>query len=86
MADSTKKRLRRAAKKAGLQGRLLTGSPRLRRRGGPGFGPFPEPPPEGGAGVREPRRPGPQAPASGLELELAPEPQHLDLRASCQLS
>lgn len=34
--------------------------------------------PEGGAGVREPRRPGPTMPAAALELD-EPEPQYLDL-------
>ena len=86
MANSTKQRLRRAAKRAGLQGRLLTGTRRLSRRTGPTFQSFPEPPLEGGAGVREPRRPGPLAPAGERQLEFAPEPQHLDLRASGQLS
>jgi hypothetical protein len=33
---------------------------------------------EGGAGVREPRRPWPTTPAAALELE-EPQPQYLDL-------
>jgi hypothetical protein len=87
MANTTRQRLRRAAKAAGLQGRLLTGTRRVRRRDPWAYGPYPpDPPSEGGAGVREPRRTGPQAPGGALELELAPEPQHLDLRASGPLS
>jgi hypothetical protein len=34
--------------------------------------------PEGGAGVREPRRPWPTMPAAALELD-EPEPEYLDL-------
>jgi hypothetical protein len=87
MANTTRQRLRRAAKAAGLQGRLLTGTPRVRRADPYTYGPYlEEPPSAGGAGVREPRRPGPEAPAGALELEPTPEPQHLDLRATGPLS
>ena len=82
MANTTKLRLRRVAKAAGLQGRLLTGTPRVRRRGAWDYGPYPEdPPPEGGAGVREPRRPGPSAPGTGLASDVPRELQQLDLSA-----
>ena len=53
---------------------------------GHGFPDLPPPPPmwpddlEGGAGVREPRRPYPSMPAGALELDV-PEPEHLEMSA-----
>jgi hypothetical protein len=53
---------------------------------GPGFPDLPPPPPmwpddlEGGAGVREPRRPYPSMPAGALELDV-PESQYLEMSA-----
>jgi hypothetical protein len=82
MASTTKKNLRRAAKKVERQ-RLIaiaTRPPQRPKRGGR----FNEPPfqlpddPEGGAGVREPRRPIPTAPAGALKLEYQ-KPEYLDL-------
>jgi hypothetical protein len=79
------KRLRRAAKRLERQRRLASGSrnPVQPRRGG---WPLPPPPdwfddPEGGAGVREPRRPLPTQPAGALELEPA-GPDNLNLTAT----
>ena len=76
MANDPTRRLRRAAKRLERQRRLASGSgnPVQPRRGG-GW-PQPPPPdwfddPEGGAGVREPRRPSPSQPAGALELEPA---------------
>jgi hypothetical protein len=57
-----------------------------REQPGPGFPDLPPPPPmlpddlEGGAGVREPRRPYPSMPAGALELEVA-ESQYLEMSA-----
>jgi len=57
-----------------------------REQHGPGFPDLPPPPPmlpddlEGGAGVREPRRPYPSMPAGALELEVA-ESQYLEMSA-----
>jgi hypothetical protein len=55
-----------------------------REQRGPGFPDLPPPiwpdDLEGGAGVREPRRPYPSMPAGALELH-APEPQYLELSA-----
>ena len=59
-------------------------SPREQR--GPGFPDLSPPPPmwpddlEGGAGVREPRRPYPSMPAGALELD-EPESQYLEVSA-----
>jgi hypothetical protein len=53
---------------------------------GPGFPDLPPPPPiwpddlEGGAGVREPRRPYPSMPTGALELDV-PESQYLEMSA-----
>jgi hypothetical protein len=58
---------------------------------GPGFPDLPPPPPiwpddlEGGAGVREPRRPYPTMPADALELN-EPEPQYLEMSSELQYS
>jgi hypothetical protein len=55
-----------------------------REQGGPGFPNLPPPAwpddLEGGAGVREPRRPYPSMPAGALELDV-PESQHLEMSA-----
>jgi hypothetical protein len=57
-----------------------------REQSGPGFPDLPPPPPmwpddlEGGAGVREPRRPYPSMPAGALELD-PPESQYLEMSA-----
>jgi hypothetical protein len=55
-----------------------------REQRGPGFPDLPPPiwpdDLEGGAGVREPRRPYPSMPAGALELD-PPEPQYLELSA-----
>ena len=76
MAKDPTKGLRRAAKRLERQRRLASGSrnPVQPRRGN--GRPQPPPPewfddPEGGAGVREPRRPLPNQPAGALELEPA---------------
>jgi hypothetical protein len=82
MASTTKKNLRRAAKKVERQRRIAIGArpPQRPKRGGR----FNEPPfqfpedPEGGAGVREPRRPFPTAPAGAMELEYE-KPEYVDL-------
>jgi len=89
MADTTKKRLRRAAKRLERQRRaaLAAGNP-VRPERGPGApgrrGPDDLFPPgwpddlDGGAGVREPRRPFPGTPAGAMSLEV-PQSQYLDL-------
>lgn len=84
MADSTQKR-KRAARRLERQRRQLVARPIGPRRDGPGW---PVDPPregpedlDGGAGVREPRRPAPVTPAGALTL---PEPSWsgtLDLTA-----
>jgi hypothetical protein len=59
-------------------------TPREQHR--PGFPDLPPPPPmwpddlEGGAGVREPRRPYPSMPTGALELDV-PESQYLEMSA-----
>jgi hypothetical protein len=85
MASTTKKRLRRAAKKVERQRRAAIAT----RPGKTGRGRVIEPPyhfpdePDGGTGVREPRRPSPLAPAGGMEREI-PTEQRLDLSASAR--
>jgi hypothetical protein len=90
MADTTKRRLLRAAKRLEKQRRaaLAARNPVRPHRGsgGPGREVRPEDlfPPgwpddlDGGAGVREPRRPYPGMPAGALSLD-PPESQYLDL-------
>jgi hypothetical protein len=76
MANDPTRRLRRAAKRLERQRRLASGSRNpVQPRRGRGW-PQPPPPdrfddPEGGAGVREPRRPVPSQPAGAMELEPA---------------
>ena len=80
MASTTKKRLRRAAKRNERERRAATARP----LGPPPGGDVRRDPPsgpddlDGGAGVREPRRPRPNAPAGYLELD-EPEPTFLEL-------
>ncbi len=85
MADNpTKRRLRRAARQLERQRRRagVSRNPAQSRRDRG----WPEPPPpdwfdpEGGAGVREPRRPFPGQPAEALELKPA-EFQQLNVAA-----
>ena len=73
MAEITKRRGRRAVKRVERQRRaaLAARSP-LKRKRGPGFPDLPPNGPhdlDGGAGVREPRRPLPHQPAGALEVE-----------------
>ena len=81
MANKTKKRLRRAAKKLERQRRAALAT---RPKGRSTIGPddlFPPGWPEdldGGAGVREPRPPFPTMPAGAIALE-EPTPAYLDL-------
>ncbi len=83
--DKTKKRLRKQEKRRRKELRSRPVGPDR------GLGPSdPSPPwddgwdyrdwddPDGGAGVREPRRPWPTMPAAALALD-EPEPQYLDL-------
>lgn len=78
--QTTKKRARRAAKRLEQQARgAMAERSALRPQSGRRF---PEPPGwrddlDGGAGVREPRRPAPSMPAGALELDL---PSGSDLR------
>jgi hypothetical protein len=90
MADTTKKRLRRAAKRLERQRRAaLAARNPVRPERGPGppgrdRGPDDLLPPgwpddlDGGTGVREPRRPFPGMPAGAMSLDV-PQPQYLDL-------
>ena len=72
MAEITKRRARRAAKRVERQRRTAIAARSPRKKRGPGF---PDLPPgwpddlDGGAGVREPRRPFPHQPAGALEVE-----------------
>ncbi len=75
MAEITKRRARRAAKRVERQRRaaIAARSP-LKKKRGPGFPDLPPSWPDdldGGAGVREPRRPFPHQPAGALEVEPA---------------
>src|SRR5512133_2550249 len=87
----TAKRIERQRRKALARPAHRTEVPRSpaqtpREYRGPGFPDLPPPPPmwpddlEGGAGVREPRRPYPSMPAGALELEV-PESQYLEVSA-----
>jgi hypothetical protein len=86
MANKTKKRLRRAAKKIERQRRAALAA-RGRSRPGGRIGPddlFPPSWPDdgdGGAGVREPRRPFPVMPAGAIALD-EPESEYLELAAN----
>jgi hypothetical protein len=73
MAEITKRRARRAAKRVERQRRaaIAARSP-LKRKRGPGFPGLPPSGPDdldGGAGVREPRRPFPHQPTGAVEVE-----------------
>ena len=83
MANKTKKRLRRAAKKLERQRRAALAARNPTRPGRRTIGPDDFPPDwpddrDGGAGVREPRRPVPTMPAGAIALE-PPAPMYLDL-------
>jgi hypothetical protein len=83
--DPTKKRLRRAAKRLERQRRRASVSRNpVQQRRGRGSADPPPPDwfdnPEGGSGVREPRRPFPGQPAGALEREPA-EFDELDVAA-----
>jgi hypothetical protein len=79
-----RKGLATRTRKAADAPRAPAQTPREQR--GPGFPDLPPPPPrwpddlDGGADVREPRRPYPSMPAGALELE-EPESQHLEMSA-----
>ena len=79
-----RKALATPTRKAAEVPRSPVQTPRERR--GPGFSGLPPPPPtwpddlEGGAGVREPRRPYPSMPAGALELDVA-ESEYLEMSA-----
>ena len=83
MADKTKQRARRAAKRVERQRRaaIAARSP-LRGTRGPGFPDLPPPSRpddlDGGAGVREPRRPFPHQPAGAIAVEPVSF-DHLDM-------
>jgi hypothetical protein len=90
--DPVRRSTRRAAQRVerqrrkALAARTPSRTPRTLRgsQSGPGLPDLPPPPwpddLEGGAGVREPRRPYPTMPAGALELE-PPEPQYLEMAA-----
>ena len=90
--DPVRRRTRRAAKRVERRRRKApavqtpTKIARLSRGRQPGPGLLEPPPPswpddlDGGAGVREPRRPHPTMPADALELDV-PVPQYLELAA-----
>jgi len=87
MAESTKRRARRAAKRVERQRRtaIAARSP-LKKKRGPGSPELPSSGPDdldGGAGVREPRRPFPHQPAGAVEVEPVTF-DSLDLVASPQ--
>jgi hypothetical protein len=83
MADTTKRRARRGAKRVERQRRTAIAARNpTKRPPGPGRGElrlpdWPEDP-DGGAGVREPRRPSPTTPAGAVVLD-EPETHYLDL-------
>jgi len=84
--NKLKKRVRKAVRKELQRREALRRRPRGPDRGGWPNEPFSQRPGpdwpdddlDGGAGVREPRRPWPTRPAAALELD-EPEPQYLDL-------
>ena len=90
MADTTKRRARKAAKRLERQRRIaLAARNPVRPTRGPGspgrdIGPQDLFPPgwpddlDGGTGVREPRRPFPGMPAGAMSLDV-PQSQYLDL-------
>lgn len=94
--DPVRRRSRRAAKRNERQRRRALAAPTRkaetlrppaqtpREQRGPGFPDLPPPSRpddlEGGAGVREPRRPYPSMPAGALEL-APPESQYLEMAA-----
>jgi len=90
--DPVKKRIRRAAKRVErLRRKTLAARmpskivrPSRGRQSGPGFPDLPPPTwpddLDGGAGVREPRRPYPSMPAGALELAV-PDSQYLEVSA-----
>ena len=72
MAEITKRRARRAAKRIERQRRTAIAARSPLKKRGPGFPNLPPSGPDdldGGAGVREPRRPFPHQPAGALEVE-----------------
>jgi hypothetical protein len=79
--NKTKKRLRKAARKLEKQRREAAQRHPYDSGFGQGFPDLPPPPwddLDGGAGVREPRRPRPSVPAGALELD-EPRATYLDL-------
>ena len=82
LATTTKKSARRAAKKIERQRRVAIAARSPLRPGRPSRGmepPYPFPDDlDGGAGVREPRRPMPGRPSGAMELEFE-TPQQLDV-------
>ena len=85
MADSTRKRQKAARRRERQRKTALAATTQTRRRtDGPGHA-EPPPPPlfpgdfDGGAGVREPRRPRPGMPAGALTLDVPPSPTYLDV-------
>jgi hypothetical protein len=73
MADTTKRRARRAAKRVERQRRTAIAARSPLRKRGRGFPDLPPPSwpddLDGGAGVREPRRPFPHQPAGAIAVE-----------------
>jgi hypothetical protein len=83
MADTTKRRAGRAAKRVERQRRIAIATRNaVRFRPDPGRGDVRRPDwpgdLDGGAGVREPRRPSPTTPAGAVALD-EPEAHYLDL-------
>ncbi len=76
MAVITKRRARRRAQRDEMLRRLVVNARNPLK--GRGNRPFPPDELEGGAGVREPRRPSPTMPAGALELDL-PTVEYLSL-------
>ena len=81
MAKKTKKRARKATRRLEKELRQTSRRHPSDLGFGQGFPDLPPPPwddPDGGAGVREPRRPRPSMPAGALALD-EPRPTYLDL-------